>query len=122
MGWEDIAAAAVFVAIIAGLFAIAFMRDRRTHAAFREFSRRHGLAFTEPLLAKGVLARGEGKLDGKDLYAGYVWVETFREGDGPQMSGRAVAVVALTVGSTAKIDREAPVVLRRPDLGLPPLD
>jgi hypothetical protein len=108
--WEDIVAVAIPAVAIATLFGIAFTRDRRSQAAFRAFAKKHGLRFTEAKVTAGVLARGEGKLDGKDLYAGYVWVDGFVEGIGPRADGRSIAVVAMTVGSTAGIDRNAPVV------------
>jgi hypothetical protein len=110
VGWEEIASVAIPAVAIAALFGIAYTRDRRSQAAFRAFAKKHGLRFTEAKVMAGVLARGEGKLDGKELYAGYVWVDGFVEGIGPRADGRSIAVVAMTVGSTAAIDRDAPVV------------
>jgi hypothetical protein len=108
--WEEIASVAIPVVAIATLFAIGYTRDQRTHAALRAFAKKHGLKFTEAKVTAGVLARGEGKLDGKALYAGYVWIDGFVEGIGPKANGRSIAVVAMTVGSTAGINRDAPVV------------
>lgn len=110
MDWEEIASVAIPVVAIALLFAIGYTRDRRTHAALRAFAKKHGLKFTEAKVTAGVLPRGEGKLDGKALYAGYTWVDGFIEGIGPRADGRSIAVVAMTVGSTSGIDRDAPVV------------
>lgn len=110
MNWEEIASIAIPVVIIGGLFAIAYTRDKRIHAVLRAFAKKHGLKFTEAQLTKGVLPRGEGKVGGKELYAGYTWITPFTEGIGPTYGGRSVVVVALTIGSTAGIDREAPVV------------
>ena len=110
MDWEALTAYGVPVILIGGLFAIGYTRDKRTHAALRAFAKKHGLKFTEAKVTAGVLPRGEGKLDGKELYAGYVWIDGFVEGIGPKTDGRSLAVVAMTVGSTAGINRDAPVV------------
>lgn len=110
MTWEDIASVAVPVFVIAGLFGIGYRRERLSRAAFRAFAQRHGLAFQEGQPTKGVLPHGQGKFGGKELYAGYVWVKPFTEGIGPTYGGKSVAVIALTIGSTDRIDRAAPVV------------
>lgn len=107
---EDLAYFAVVALAIAGLFAVGYRRERRSRAAFRAFALRHGLEFEEEQPLKGVSAHGEGKHEGRDLYAGYVWVKPFTPGIGPAFGGKSVAVVALTVGSTARIDRQAPAV------------
>lgn len=110
MDWEEIVSVALPAFVVAGLLAIGLRRERRSRAAFREFAKRHGLAFQDGQLTKGVLPHGQGKLGGKALYAGYVWIKPFTEGIGPTYGGKSVAVVALTIGSTAGIDRGAPVV------------
>ena len=107
---EDLAYYAVLILVIAGLFGVGFRRERRNRAAFRAFALRHGLEFQEDQPLKSVSAHGEGKHQGRDLYVGYVWVKPFTSGIGPTFGGRSVAVVALTVGSAARIDRQAPVV------------
>jgi hypothetical protein len=108
--WEEIVSVAVPLFAIAGLLGIGYSRDWRSRAAFRAFTQRHGLAYEEGHLTQGVLPHGQGKVGGKDLYVGYVWVKPFTEGIGPTYGGKSIAVVALTIGSTALIDREAPVV------------
>lgn len=107
---EDLAYYAVLILVIAGLFGVGFRRERRNRAAFRAFALRHGLEFREDQPLKGVSAHGEGKHEGRDLYVGYAWVKPFTPGIGPTFGGQSVAVVSLTVGSTARVDRQAQVV------------
>jgi hypothetical protein len=108
--WEESVSVAIPVIAIATLFVIAYTRDKRSQSALRAFAGKHGLRFTEAQVTKGVLARGEGRLDGKDLHAGYTWVRGFVEGIGPRTGGTSIAVVAMTIGSTSGIDRNAPAV------------
>ena len=110
MDWEDILSVAVPIVALAGVFGVGYRREQRSRAAFRAFAQRHGLAFHENDLARGDLPHGQGKVDGKELYAGYVWVKPFTEGIGPTFGGKSVAVIALTIGSTARIDHGAPLV------------
>lgn len=110
MTWEDFTSVVLPVLAIVGLFGIGYLREQRTRAGFRAFAQRHGLHFHEEQLIKGVSAHGEGKYRGQDLYVGYTWVKPFTPGIGPVFGGKAVAVVALTIGSTDRIDRRAPVV------------
>ena len=110
MTWEDLASVVLPVFAIVGLLGIGYLREQRTRAAFRAFALRHGIKFQEEHLIKGVSAHGEGKHKGQDLYIGYTWVKPFTPGIGPVFGGKAVAVVALTIGSTERIDRRAPVV------------
>jgi hypothetical protein len=98
------------VVVLAGVFGVGYRREQRSRAAFRAFAQRHGLAFQENELARGYLPHGHGKIDGKEIYAGYVWVKPFTEGIGPTFGGRSVPVIALTIGSTARIDRGAPLI------------
>lgn len=107
---EDLAYYAVLILVIVGLFGVGFRRERRSRAAFRAFALRHGLEFQEDQPLKGVSAHGEGKHEGRELYVGYVWVKPFTPGIGPAFGGRSVAVVALMIGSTGRIDHRAPVV------------
>lgn len=107
---EDLAYFAVLILVIGGLFGVGYRRERRSRAAFRAFALRHGLEFHEDQPLKGVSAHGEGKHEGRDLYAGYVWVKPFAPGIGPVFGGKSVAVVSLTIGATARIDRQAPLV------------
>lgn len=107
--WEDIVAVTVPVFAIAVLLGIGYRRDRDSRAAFRAFAQRHGLECQEDHLIAG-LPGWKGRHDGKDLYAGYVWIKPFTEGIGPTFGGKSVAVIALTVGSTARIDRQSPMV------------
>ena len=110
MTWEDIAYAAVVVLVIAGLLGIGYRRDKLSRDALRAFAKRHGLKFQEEQPFKRVSAHGEGKYRGKDLYVGYTWVKDFTPGIGPAPGGQSIAVVALTIGSTERIDRQSPLV------------
>jgi hypothetical protein len=110
VNWEDIVYAAVVILVIAGLLGIGYRRDKRSRDALREFAKRHGLEFHEEQPFKLISAHGEGQYQGKDLYVGYTWVKDFTPGIGPAPGGQSIAVVALTIGSTARIDRQAPVV------------
>ena len=110
MTWEDIAYGAVAVFMIAGLMGIGYRRDKLNRDALRAFAKRHGLEFQEEQPFKRVSAHGEGKYQGKDLYVGYTWVKDFTPGIGPAPGGQSIAVVALTIGSTERIDRQSPVV------------
>ena len=110
MTWEDIAYGAVVIFVLAGLLGIGYRRDQRSRDALREFAKRHGLEFQEEQPFKRVSAHGEGKYRGQDLYVGYTWVKDFTPGIGPAPGGQSIAVVALTIGSTERIDRQAPVV------------
>jgi hypothetical protein len=107
--WEDTVAIAFPVLAIAALLAIGYFRDRNSRAAFRAFAQRHGLEVQEDRAIAG-LPGWTGRDDGQHVYAGYVWIKPFTEGIGPTFGGRSVAVVALTVGSTERIDRQSPVV------------
>ena len=110
MDWEEIASVAIPVAIVGVLLAIGFFRERRNHAAFAEFARRYKLAFQPNQPFKRISLHGKGTFEGKELYAGYVWVRDFVQGIGPATDGRSIAVITLNVGSTARIDRNAAAV------------
>jgi hypothetical protein len=110
VNWEDIAYGAFVVLVIAGLLGIGYRRDKLSRDALRAFAQRHGLKFHEEQPFQRVSAHGEGKYQGKDLYVGYTWVKDFTPGIGPAPGGQSIAVVALTIGSTERIDRQAPVV------------
>lgn len=110
LDWEEIASVAIPVLVVGVLLAIGYFRERRNHAAFAEFARRYKLAFQPNQPFKRISLHGKGSFEGKELYAGYVWVRDFVQGIGPATDGRSIAVITLNVGSTARIDRNAPAV------------
>ena len=110
MDWEEIASVAIPVLGVGALLAIGYFRERRNHAAFAEFARRYGLAFQANQPFKRISMHGKGKFEGRELYAGYVWVRDFVQGIGPASDGRSIAVITLNVGSTARIDRNSSIV------------